>query len=62
MPLLGGEFGLEGLREDPVAVELMTGDGGEDLQDPLGGRCCAAAELGVEPGHRVGGDLPTIDA
>jgi hypothetical protein len=46
--LLGGEFGLEGLHEGAVAVQLVAGDGGEDLQDPFGGRGLAVAELGVE--------------
>jgi hypothetical protein len=46
--LLGGEFGLEGLHEGAVAVQLVAGDGGEDLQDPFGRRGFAVAELGVE--------------
>jgi len=44
--LLGGELGLEGLDEGAVAVELVAGDGAEDLQDPFGGGGLAVAELG----------------
>ena len=36
MLLLGAEFGFEGLDEDAVAVQLVAGEVGEDLQDPLG--------------------------
>ena len=46
--LLGGELGLEGLHEGAVAVELVAGEGCEDLQDPLGRWRLAIAELGVE--------------
>jgi len=46
--LLGGELGLEGLHEGAVVVELVAGDGCEDLQDPFGGWRLAVAELGVE--------------
>ncbi len=47
--LLGGEFGVEGLHEDAVVVELVACEGREDLQDPFGGRRRAVPELGVEP-------------
>jgi hypothetical protein len=33
--LLGGEFGFEGLDEDAVVVQLVAGEVGEGLQDPL---------------------------
>ena len=48
MLLLGGEFGFEGLDEDAVVVQLVAGEVGEDLQDPLRGGGCAVTELGVE--------------
>src|SRR5665647_3513977 len=46
--LLGGEFWLEGLHEVVLVVEVVAGQGAEDLQHPLGGGCLAVAELGVE--------------
>ena len=64
MLLLGGEFGFEGLHEDAVAVQLVAGGVGEDLQDPLRGGGCAVAELGVGRdvvqgrGCHGGADLP----
>jgi hypothetical protein len=44
-----GEFGVEGAQHGAVGGgELVAGDAGEDLEDPGGGGCGAAAVLGVE--------------
>ena len=44
-----GEFGAEGAQHGAVAGgELVAGDTGEDLEDPGGAGCGAAAVLGVE--------------
>ena len=44
-----GELGVEGAQHLTVGGgELVAGDAGEDLEDPGGGGCGAAAVLGVE--------------
>src|SRR5271167_2592070 len=43
-----GELRLEDLDEGPSGVaELVPGNVGEDLEDPVGGRGGAAAQLGI---------------